>query len=86
MQLKPQHVGVVLGTLLGGMHAAWSLLVALGLAKPLLDFILGVHFLKIPHEIAPFDFGTAALLVIITSLIGYVVGYLGAALWNKVAK
>lgn len=86
-KMMSEHTaGMVVGSLFGIMHAVWTLLVASGFAQTYLNWIFGLHFLSNPFIVAPFDFGTAALLVIVTSLIGYVVGWVLAVLWNMTAK
>ncbi len=86
MKFSAHTTGLVSALVLGIWHAIWSLLVALGWAKPLLDFVLGLHFIQFPYAMAPFNLGTAAMLVVVTAAVGYVVGYLSCALWNKLVK
>ncbi len=38
--------GLVLGTLLGGWHLCWAILVASGVAQPVINFVLWMHFMK----------------------------------------
>jgi hypothetical protein len=44
---NPNKVGLVIGALIGGWHFVWSLLVLIGWAQPIIDFIktrfLGQH-------------------------------------------
>lgn len=84
--LNPHKVGLTFGALLGLWHAMWSLLVALGVAQTLLNFILGLHFLNVSFSVNEFQIGTALTLVAITSVIGYVMGYIGGAVWNRLTK
>jgi hypothetical protein len=79
-----QHkVGLTLGALIGGMHALWALLVATGFAQALYDFILWAHMIHLSIVIGPFDAIAALTLVIMTGVGGYVVGWVGAWVWNK---
>jgi hypothetical protein len=82
--LQPQKVGLALGSMVGLLHLVWSLIVAIGLAQPLVDFILKVHMVEAKHTILPFSFWSALTLVVVTFLIGYVVGYVFAVVWNRV--
>ena len=80
---NPNKVGLVFGALLGGWHVVWSLLVLFGLAQPIIDFIFWAHMIRSIYVIKAFDPAAALTLVIITSVLGYVFGYIGAVLWNK---
>lgn len=84
MQKAEIHkVGLVFGSFLGFFHIVWSLLVALGWAQGLLNFIFGLHMIKPVFEVSDFNFTTAAMLVVVTAIIGYIFGSVAAFLWNK---
>ena len=82
MKLNSHKTGLVFGALLGLDHLVWSILVAAGWAKPLLDRMLGLHFINVSYSLNPFSAGKALLLIIVTSVVGYIAGYIFAALWN----
>ena len=82
--LDPISAGISLGALFGALHLGWALLVAVGWAQPLMDFIFRLHFIRPVYAITPFDLGSAALLVLITALSGFAMGYVFAALWNRI--
>jgi hypothetical protein len=84
--IQPNKAGLALGLLIGGWHLTWALLVATGWAQPFSDFIFWLHFIKPIYVIGPFNAGVAALLVGITAVMGYVLGYAFAMLWNWVHK
>lgn len=86
MQLNQHKTGLALGALLGLWHLLWALLVAIGWAQPLMDFMFRIHFVQLSHSIAPFGFGRAVLLVFIAFVVGYIVGSVFAALWNWLHK
>ncbi len=85
-ELNAHRTGLVLGSLLGLLHALWAILVWLGGAGPLLNWVLSLHFIFEPISITKFNLGTAVILVIVTSVLGYIVGSVFAALWNAVKK
>lgn len=78
--------GLVLGLLLGGLHLLWALLVASGVAQPLMDFIFWLHFIWPVYVIEGFDPLRAAGLVLLTAAIGYAIGGAFALLWNRVHR
>ena len=84
--IAPNRPGLVLAALFGGWHFLWSLLVAFGVAQPLIDFLFWIHFIKPVYIIEPFALGRAAILVLITAAIGYVTGFAFAALWNRLHR
>ncbi len=82
----PTKTGIVSAALFGGWHAFWALLVAVGVAQPLLDFIFRLHMITPPYTVMPFRPGSAVLLIAVTAVIGFVVGYVSAVVWNAMAK
>jgi hypothetical protein len=78
--------GLVLGAVIGGLHLCWSVLVALRWAQPVTDFIFWMHFIKPIYVIEPFDVARAAILLIITAGVGFLIGSAFALIWNAVHK
>ena len=74
--------GLVVGLFLSGWHLLWSALVALGLAQPLMDFIFWLHFIRPVYVIEPFDPRRAVVLVGLTAVLGYAIGWVLGSLWN----
>ena len=83
--IHPNKAATAVGAVVGLSHFAWALLVAAGWAKPLMDFVLGLHFIRLDYAIAPFDLGTAAALVAVTFAVGYLFGLVFALVWNRLA-
>ncbi len=74
--------GLALGLVVGGLHLLWALLVASGVAQPLMDFIFHLHFIHPVYVIEAFDPLRAVGLVLLSAACGYVVGAAFALLWN----
>ena len=81
-QLNQNKVGLTCGLFYVLCHIGWVLMVAVGIAKPLLDWILALHFIVMDYSINAFQVMPAVLLVVIAFASGYVMGWLFAALWN----
>lgn len=82
-QLNKRAAGLALGGLVALAHLAWLVLVVLGWAKPLLDFILMLHHISFSFEMLPFAIWPALGLLVCTFVVGYVFGWVFAALWNR---
>jgi hypothetical protein len=80
--INPVKAGLSVGAVIGLYHLLWVSLVALGWAKPVLDFVLKLHFIQLQYDLAPFVIGTAALLVAITFGVGFLFGLVFACVWN----
>lgn len=79
-------MGLAVGAFLGLFHLGWAVLVALGWAQALMDFVLSLHMVHLSYVVGPFDLGMAAGLVAFTAVVGYVGGYIAALLWNWTHK
>jgi hypothetical protein len=84
--IDPVRTGLALGALIGLWHLSWSILVAFGLAQPIIDIVFWMHFLKPPYVVQPFNFATAAILLVVTLSLGFVIGSIFAVLWNWIHK
>jgi hypothetical protein len=80
--LNVTKAGFVFACVIGGWHLCWSALVAAGLGQKAIDFILWMHFIKPIYMIEPFDAWRAAILLIVTTVAGFLVGSIFALLWN----
>lgn len=80
--LDEHTVGLVVGATAGLWHLVWAILVFLGFAQALLDWIYGIHFLDNPFTVGNFELGRAVVLVVVTSIVGYVAGWVFSAIWN----
>lgn len=82
--ISPHKLGLVLATFIGGWHIVWSVLVLLGWAQSLLNFVFWLHFIAPPYEVGLFVPWRAMMLVAVTTTIGYVFGRALGAIWNWV--
>ena len=85
-EMNVQKAALTLGLFIGGWHLVWSLLILVGWAQPLLDFIFWVHMIANPYQVTGFDLTRAILLMVVTFAVGYVGGWVFATLWNKMHK
>lgn len=86
MALDNNRVGLTTGIVFSGVHFVWALLVALGLAKPLADFVVGMHFMQNPMAMTSFSLGKALMLVVLAFVVAYAVGWLFASVYNKLGS
>jgi hypothetical protein len=84
--LDVAKTGLALGAVFAGWHLCWSLLVALGWAQPVIDFVFWMHFIKPIYVIEPFALDRAAMLVGLTAIVGFLIGAMFAWVWNVVHK
>ena len=84
--MKTYKIGLIVGTFFGMMHLFWSILVAVGFAQPLIDFIYWAHFFNNPFVVAPFNLGTAVVLVVVTFCVGCIFGLIIGWLRNKFSR
>lgn len=83
--INPSKTALAVGGVIGLYHLGWVALVATGYAKPVMDFVLRLHFIKFDYQMAPFDAVTGASLVAVTFAIGALFGLVFALIWNSLA-
>ena len=64
------QLSMISGFSLASLHICWALLVAIGWAQPVIDFIFKLHMLSSPFQVQPFELPLALGLIGITFLIG----------------
>mgnify|MGYP001592060498 CR=1 FL=1 len=82
-KLNKNKIGLTLGLFMGLMHAVWAVMVSMGLGQKMLDMVYRVHFLNNPFVVSPFIATRAVKLIVFTALMGYVVGFVFAFVWNR---
>lgn len=85
-QLSPAKAAISVGAVFGVWHLMWVTLVATGVARPVMDFILKLHFIQLDYTLAPFAVSTAVTLVGLTFAIGAMLGLLFALVWNWLSR
>lgn len=85
-ELNEQKVALTFGLFIGGWHLVWTVLIVLGLAQPLLNFIFWIHMLSNPYQVTGFTLMQSATLIVVTGCVGYVGGWVFAKVWNTMHK
>ena len=80
--INPVKTGLAFGSLVGGLHLLWAILIALGWAQALVNFSQWAHMLSVPVVVGPFDLTAAVTVILVATAIGYVLGYVFAKIWN----
>ena len=83
-KLNIHKFALVIATFVGLVHLVWVLLVGTGLAEGKVKFALGMHFLSVPFTLLPFSWGGGLVLVVLSSIGGYIIGTVFGYIWNKV--
>jgi hypothetical protein len=83
---NPNKVGLVFAILLGGLHLVWSILVATGVGQILYDFVLWAHMIHLAITVGPFDLTASITLIVVTAILGYVIGYVASVVWNRMHR
>ncbi len=86
LHFDPHKTGLVCGVLLGTWHLIWAVFVLFGLAQPLINFIFVLHMLRPLFMVDNFSFVLAVSLALVTSIMGYLLGYFSAVIWNRLYK
>ena len=80
--ISKNKLGVVLGSAFGLWHLVWALLVAFGVAQWLIDWVFKLHFIQPVYVVTVFQPFLAVGLIVVTSVLGYLFGWIAAAIWN----
>ncbi len=81
-RLKPNKVGLALACLVAVWQLVWIIAVAIG-KQPMLEWIMGVHFIANGMKVLPVTVGKAIVSLLIHFVAGYVLGWLFATIWNN---
>lgn len=80
--MSKNKFGLAVGSLFALLHALWSLTVAImpETLQSFLDWVMKLHHIGIPFTITTFHLMNALLLVILTFVVGYLLGWVIAFL------
>jgi hypothetical protein len=81
--INPNSAGLTVAIIIGGWHLIWVVFVALGLAQGFADFVLWLHLIKVSYSVQPFGWAAAISLVVLTTAFGFLLGWGGALLLNR---
>ena len=79
-------LGIAFGALLGATHLSWALLIALGWAQSLMDFVFWMHFIRPIYAIQPFSLSTAATLVVFSTVSGFFIAFVFGVILNELHR
>lgn len=82
----PLRLACTLGTAFAALHVVWALLVALGWAQSMVNASLRLHMLSTPVRVASFDLVTAISLIVVTGVVGGLVGWFAGMVWEQCPK
>lgn len=88
MKSKRHQLGLTLGIAMAFMHFIWALAVAVtpaGMQK-FINWVYSLHFLSIPITVTAFVAAKALVLIVLTFVIGYIMGWILAFCHDWVEK
>jgi hypothetical protein len=75
---------VVGAALLSSLHFAWLVLVYIGMAQVVMDFIFKIHMLNSLLQVQQFEWSYALLLIAVTFSVGAMYGWLYSVIKKSV--
>lgn len=84
--MNENKVALATALILSGLHLVWAILILFGVAQMLTDFIFWMHMLKPVWIITGFSITQTLILLATTFVMGYVIGWAFAWVWNKLHK
>jgi hypothetical protein len=86
--LSKNHTGFAVAKIFALAHLIWAILIATmpGTMQSCINWIFRIHGIEPVWKIIPITWIDGILLVIITFIMGYIIGWVFAAIWNRTAK
>ncbi|MBI2630219.1 hypothetical protein HYW76_03890 [Candidatus Pacearchaeota archaeon] len=86
--MNKNRTGLIIGILFAVIHAVWALCVAIASEslQQFMDWIFVLHSIEPVLRITAFSFMNSILLVIVTFIFGYILGWIFALIWNNIIK
>jgi len=81
-KINANKAGLTLGIMGVLLHLLWVILIYLGMAQTILEFVSEMHLIRNQVIVFPFNTGNAAGVVVMSFVVWYIVGYLTAKIWN----
>jgi hypothetical protein len=84
VKLNTNKIGLSFGLCLAVLHLVWSFFVGVipNALQSFIDWVFVLHSIQPLYIIMPFSFWNTVLLVIITFVFGYIIGFVFATLHN----
>lgn len=74
-------LALTLGLFAAVVHFIWLILVATNVAKPMMDWVLQMHHIQFDYTVMPINYVDGLILVVLTFVVGYVLGTILAGFW-----
>lgn len=84
MKVSESKAGMVLGVFAVIVQSFWALIVYLGIAQPLFNWGITLHFLNLTIPVAAFSSVITLMSLIFHFVAGYLFGWFLAYLWNRI--
>ena len=85
-RLRPMRTGGELALIAGVFHFCCAIMIAMGIAQPLLNWVFRLHMITPPYIVEEFAPLRAVGLVIYSSIMGFVTGAGFAWVWNRMHR
>ncbi len=84
--MKTHKVALTVGLFAGLMHLVWEVILFFGMGQDILDWKLSMHSLTNPFVVTSFNLGRGIGLIVMSIVVGYIGGWVFAAIYNKIHR